>query len=183
MTSTTSTSRVRVYLATSLDGFIAGPDDDLSWLGAGDGPPPPDGEALGFDALLAQLGAMIMGRRTWDVVSKMDWWGYGDMPILVPTHRPLQTDRPTVKAVQGDIGALIDQARAVAGGKDIYLDGGQLVRQGVQAGLVDELCLTVVPILLGGGVSLWDGLAKRSDWRFVSHHDYGRMVQLTLVRA
>ncbi len=180
-------ARVRVYLGCSLDGVIAGPDDDLSFLstpGLHPGPDDPPTGALDFPTLLGQVGAMLMGRHTHDVVAGFGAWPYGALPVLVATTRPLPpADRasPTVRPVQGTIGALLAEARAVAGDRDVYLDGGALVRQALDAGLVDELCLTVLPILMGAGTRLFDGLARRSDWRFVQSVPMGGMVQHTLV--
>lgn len=176
--------RVRVYLGCSLDGFIAGPNDDLSFLheygveAADDAPP----SGLDFDGFMANIGALLMGRKTFEVASGFSGpWPYGDCPVLVATHRELSTDVPTVRAVEGSIVELITQAREAAGGKDVYLDGGDLVRQGLEAGLVDELCLTFLPVILGGrGVRLFDGLLRTTPLELVSHHDFGQgMVQIT----
>lgn len=168
-------TRVRVYMACSLDGFIAGPQDDLSFLEpptpAPDLAPPPSG-ALEFDAFMAQVGAMLMGRRTYDVVTGMGVWPYGDTPVLVATHRELSPPAKPVRAVTGDIHSLISQAKKAAGDRDVYLDGGALIRQALDGGLVDELCLTWVPILLGKGIRLFDGLQGQTRLEFVEHHSY-----------
>ncbi|MBW1881033.1 MAG: dihydrofolate reductase family protein [Deltaproteobacteria bacterium] len=178
-----ASSRVRVYLACSLDGFIAGPGDDLSFLhepGPEASEPPAPSEALGFDAFMSQVGAMLMGRRTHDVIAGMGVWGYGDTPVLVATHREIEPAGDSVRAVTGDIESLITKAKEAAGDKDVYLDGGDLIRQGLDAGLVDELCITFVPILLGGeGIRLFDGLSDRTKLEFVEHHRLGHMLQVT----
>ena len=178
-----SSSRVRVYMGCSLDGFIAGPDDDLGFLGE---PAPETAEAtepsggLGFDAFMEQVGAMLMGRRTHDVVAGMGVWVYGDTPVLVATHRELAPAADTVRAVSGSIGSLIGQAKEVAGARDVYLDGGDLVRQGLDAGLVDELCITYVPVLLGGeGTRLFDDLTRQTKMEFVEHQRMGHLLQVT----
>lgn len=174
--------RVRVYIATSLDGFLAGPNDELDWL-----PPPspaavlPPG-ALAFDDFFREIGAMVMGRRTYDVVSQMggDWF-YGDTPVLVPTHRPLTPVRPSVQAVSGPISDLLDQALALAQGRDVYLDGGETIRAALEADRVDALVVTVLPILLGQGKSLFAGLSVRVPLQIAAHVDYGGgMIQLHL---
>ncbi len=166
---------VRVYIATSADGFIAGPDDELDWLAN----PTPDAQVpagvLGFEVFLAEVGAMVMGRRTYDVVRGMGGdWPYGGTPVHVRTTRMLDDAAPaTVRAVTGPIDACLDAALEVAAGRDVYVDGGATVRDALDAGRVDELIVTVVPILLGRGVPLFAGLRRRHPLRVVSHLDYG----------
>jgi len=166
--------RVRAYIATSFDGFIAGPEDELDWLG---GDPPAESalpeDVLGFDSFMAQVGAMIMGRRTYDVVARMDRWFYGELPVLVATHRPLVPKVPTVRAVTGTIDVLLDEALVIAAGKDVYIDGGATVRAALDAGRVDEMVITVIPVLLGRGLPLFAGLMARRKLEIVSHRDYG----------
>lgn len=181
------TPRVRVYIATSLDGFIAGPDDDLAWLDTPDPEgdlPPSDPGALEYDAFIADVGALLMGRRTYDVVRGFDVpWPYGDRPVLVPTHRPLDDGAPaTVRRVEGSIEELVALAKEAAAGRDVYLDGGVLIRQAAEAGLIDELTVTVAPIALGSGYPLFAGMGSPYPLRIISHHTYaGGMVQLRLV--
>lgn len=172
---------IRVFCATSLDGFLAGPDDDLSWL-----PPAAEGDDDdGFGAFLAGVGCLLMGRRTYDVVNGFDGpWPYGERPVLVATHRLLDAARSQVRAVSGDIHALVAEGRAVAGGRDVYLDGGEVIRQALDAGLVDTVTLTIVPVVLGSGAPLFAGAVTRR--RFARgavralHHG---MVQVELSRV
>ncbi len=174
-------AKVRVYIAASLDGFIAGPDDDLSWLPT-DAAPSEDG-ALGFEAFMADVGAMLMGRRTYEVVRSLsDAWAYGDTPVLVATHRELESDIPTVRAVSGTMDALLDTALEAAGGRDVYVDGGGMVQAALEAGRVDELIITMVPVLLGGGVPLFGALSERREFVFKQHASLGSMVQLYATR-
>jgi dihydrofolate reductase len=177
-----SGSRVRVYLGCSLDGCIAGPEHDLSFLN--EFAPDPDAApgGLGFDEFMAQIGALLMGRRTYQVLLDWNAWHYGERPVLVATHHalPAAPRGGRARAVQGPIEELVAQAKAAAGDKDVYLDGGDLVRQGLDAGLVDELCLTFLPVVLGRGIRLWDGLMSRNDLRFEAPAIHGgRMVQVT----
>ncbi|HET6583930.1 MAG TPA: dihydrofolate reductase family protein, partial [Nannocystaceae bacterium] len=137
---------------------------------------------LGFADFIAQIGALLMGRRTYQVLLDYDAWHYGDRPVLVATHHalPPAPQGGTARGVQGPIDRLIAEAKAAAGDKDVYLDGGDIVRQGLDAGLVDELCLTFLPVILGRGIRLWEGLQHRNDVRFAppAMHGHG-MVQLT----
>lgn len=152
-------NRVRAFLAMSLDGFIAGPNDELDWLpGHGDG----ESEDT-FGPFFAEIGAMLMGRRTFDVVSGFEGeWPYGDTPVLVASSRPIASERPSVRRVQGSVHEMVAEARVVAGARDVYLDGGALFRSAVEAELVDELTLTLIPVVLGGGISLFEGVGRRA---------------------
>jgi dihydrofolate reductase len=177
-----SSNRVRVYIASSLDGCIAGPDDDLSWLMPTGPAPDEPTDAVTYELFMADVGALLMGRRTYDVVAAMDHpWPYGDTPVLVATSRALEGAPDTVRAVAGSIQDVIAAAREAAGDKDVYLDGGNLVRQGLDAGLVDELIVTMIPIALGAGVPLFTGTKNRHHFEFVAHHRYYEFLQVTLV--
>lgn len=164
---------VRAFCATSLDGFIAGPGDDLSWLpqpdqDAGDAPP----EDHGFDAFMAHTASMVMGRTTYDVVEGFDGWPYGETPVLVATTRPLEPKVPTVHAVSGTPAELLAAAQAHAPG-NVYVDGGQLIRAFWDAGLLDELTVTVIPYVLGAGTPLLAGAARRAPLDLVSERVLG----------
>lgn len=170
-----------MYIACSLDGFIAGPNDDLSWLPGADGTPmPPADEAIGYEEFMADIGALLMGRGTYDVASGFEGNWQGDAPpILVATTRPLEPVGPTIRAVSGDITVLVKEALEAAGGKDVYLDGGNLIRQALDAGLIDDMIITLVPVVLGEGHALFAGVSARHRLEFVSHVSYGGgMVQL-----
>ncbi len=166
------TGRVRVFIACSLDGFIAGDDDDLSWL-------PDSPEDHGYDAFMAEVGALLIGRGTFDVASGFDPWPYGDRPVLVATTRPMVVPGPTVREVAGAIATLVDQARTAAGGRDVYLDGGNLIRQALDADLIDELIVTFIPVILGAGDPLFAGVAHRRHLQLVSHRVVSGLMQGT----
>jgi dihydrofolate reductase len=81
-------SRVRVYIAVSLDGFIAGPECDISWLPQGDPSAVEGSGGVGFCEFIAEIGAILMGRNTYDFLAGYGGdWHYGDRPLLVATHR------------------------------------------------------------------------------------------------
>jgi dihydrofolate reductase len=183
-----SSARVLVYIACSLDGFIAGPGDDLSWLPGADGsegtelPPGSDPGALGFAEFLSEVGALLMGRRTFDVVQGFGGSSpFAERPLLVATHRPLPVAAPHVRAVQGDITELVAHARSAAGARNVYLDGGNLIRQALDARLIDELVVTLVPVVLGQGHALFAGAEKRHSLELLGQYRYGRnLLQLRL---
>jgi dihydrofolate reductase len=169
--------RVRVFIATSLDGFIAGPGGDLSWL------PEPSGDSVsddhGYAAFMADIGAMLMGRATYDTVLGFGIeWPY-KVPVLVASSRPFAPAHASVRGVAGDIASLIEQARATAGERDVYLDGGSLIRQASDAGLIDDLIITIVPVILGAGAPLFAGVEQRRRFELTNHQAFDNgLVQL-----
>lgn len=168
--------RLRVFIACSLDGFIAGPNDDISWLPPAD----PAGSDAGYGAFMSAVGCILMGRKTYDVAAGFEGpWPYGDTPVHVVTSRSFAPKSRTVTLVRGDVVALAAGARAAAQGKDVYVDGGTLIRTALDAGLIDELIVTVIPIVLGAGHPLFAGTQARHSLTFVSATPlHAGMVQL-----
>lgn len=149
---------IRVFIATSLDGFIAGENDDLSWLPV----PVEGGEDYGFREHMDGTAAILMGRGTYDVANSFEGeWPYGDTPVFVATSRPLEDAPETVRAVSGDAVDLVAAVQAEVGDGGIYADGGNVIRQLIDANLVDELTITVIPVILGKGAPLFAGTAVR----------------------
>lgn len=173
-------SKICVFIATSLDGFIAGPNDELDWLPTTN----PDVEDT-FTPFMARVGAILMGRRTYDVVLGLEGpWAYGDTPMLVVTSRPLDAARASVSATAGDAATLAASAKAAAGERDVYVDGGALIRSLLDADLIDELTVTIVPVVLGAGLPLFAGCTRRHALDLVSSRPIGGgLVQLTYSRA
>lgn len=158
--------KICVFMGCSLDGFIAGPNDELDWL-------PTEGFEDTFTPFMEGVGAMLMGRRTFEVVDGEGSWSYGETPVLVPTRRPLATERPTVRRVEGSIEEVVAEARRAAGDKNVYLDGGALIRSALDADLIDEFTITVVPTILGAGLPLFAGASKRTQLAFEGIRDIG----------
>jgi dihydrofolate reductase len=166
-----------VIIACSLDGFIAGPDGDLSWLS----PHEASGEDYGFRAFMAETAALLMGRETYDVVARFDEWPYGETPVFVATSRPLAPSLSTVRPISGTAAELLAAVRAHTDGP-VYLDGGALIRSFLMEDLVDELTVSVIGVILGEGVPLFAGTARRQSLRLVSAVPYpSGLVQLRYV--
>jgi dihydrofolate reductase len=165
--------KTRVFVGASLDGFIAGPNDELDWLSGGGSAG--QGEARqAFASFFAQIGAVLMGRRTYDVVCGFDGpWPYGDTPMLIATSRPFEPKRASVRAEGGSIAELVERAKQAAGDRDVYVDGGKLIRSALDAGLVDEITVTIVPVVLGSGIPLFAGAARRHRLELVGQKTLG----------
>ena len=161
-------ARIRVFIASSLDGFIAGPGGDLSWL-----PEPEPPQDYGFAQHMADTAAILMGRTSYDVVKDFDPWPYDDTPVYVATTRPLDDPPvPTVHAISGEPLDLVAAVQAVHGDGGIYVDGGALIRSLLDAGLIDELVVTIIPIILGAGTPLFAGSARRHELELVHSEAY-----------
>lgn len=166
---------VQTAVSMSLDGFIAGPEggagvaDLHRWLSDGEVPSRVDPRftmskpsAEFFDAGVATLGAVVAGRRTYEVSEA--WGGRGPMPgipLFVVTHeepRQVPAGDPPYRFVTDGVEDAVVLARAAAAGKDVHLMGASVIRQAIGARLLDELVISLVPIVLGDGVRLLDGL-------------------------
>lgn len=150
------------FLAVSLDGYIAGPGGDLSWLTQ------PrfalEGEDFGFADFLEDTERLLMGRHTYDAVAGFSPWPYGTKPVTVLTRRafaPPPADR-RVGFYAGGLEALLSQWDSEVRGR-VYLDGGQVVASALQAGRLNSLTLTVLPVVLGGGVPLFPPAGRRLE--------------------
>ena len=153
---TTAAGRVVVQAAMSLDGFIAGPDHDMDWVFDYTTP-------VEFPDIVAATGAMLSGRRSYDVgqrdAGKPSGEAYGgawDGPVFVLTHEPpAGAQSGGVRFLSGDIGAAVATARRAAGDKDLVIIGADVARQCLERGLVDELLLLLLPVMLGAGTPLY----------------------------
>ena len=171
-------SRVFASLAMSLDGYVAGPDDGpgqplgrggdalFAWFRDGDTPSrhyPSFSMAAEnahiLDAIADRIGAVVTGRRTHDIANA--WHGRGPLPgapLFVLTHHPPADGPAAYTYVTGGIEQAIGPARTAAAGRDVALMGSQPVKQALAAGLLDELHIPLIPVILGGGVSLFQRL-------------------------
>ena len=160
--------RIRVFIASSLDGFIAGPGDDLSWL-----PAPDQAQDYGYAEHMASTAAILMGRATYDVAAGFEGdWPYADTPVFVVTSRPLEPPVATVHVITGTPLELVEQVQAVVGDGGIYVDGGTLIRSLLDAGLVDEVTVTLVPVVLGAGAPLFAGAVRRHELELLHAEAY-----------
>jgi dihydrofolate reductase len=167
-----------LYMSMSLDGYIAGPRDGLDnpfgddgdrlheWFVNQDGeffrPSGPAGELM--DEWNA-TGAVVVGRRTAEYV---DHWG-GDhhgVPIFVPSHRPPAPSvakYPLVTYVTDGIASTMAQAKAAAGDRDVMVHGAYTAQRALEAGVLDELQIHLIPVLFGGGRRMFEVLPSRLE--------------------
>jgi dihydrofolate reductase len=179
--------KVLASITTSVDGYITGPDDGPGkglgetgerlhhWVFGGpwsydDGP---RGEATGEDAewlaeMTSRIGAVVGGRWTYEAArhwGDKNPWG---MPFFIVTHRPEEQPAGDEFVFVSGVEAAVERARDAAGDKDVSVMGGaDVLRQALDAGLVDELTIIVAPVILGGGKRLFEGYAKSLDLEHV----------------
>jgi dihydrofolate reductase len=150
--------KVLWHTMMSLDGFVAGPNDDMEWMSGVDG-----GEGRTIAEVLGSTGALLVGRRTQDVEDRDQPGFYGGAfrgPFFVLRHDP-PADPPVVKGVEGeflnvDIDEAVRVAKDAAVGADVVVLGANIARQCLEAGLLDEIIVHVAPVLVGGGVRLFE---------------------------
>jgi dihydrofolate reductase len=142
-------TQLSVFIATSIDGYIATLDGSLEWLEQAARPD----EDYGFDEFLASVDALAMGRGTYDHIAHLDPLPFGERPVYVFTHRP-PPPRAHVHFVQlAPREALVQWTEQ--GLDRVYVDGGRVISAFLAEGLIDDLVLTTAPVLLGAGLPLF----------------------------
>jgi len=176
-------THVHAAITMSLDGYVVGPDDGPGkGLGEGGerlhywvfgGPwsydSPPEGEATGEDAAwlgsaMERLGAVVGGRWTYEAAGHWGGENPWGLPFFIVTHRTQDEPEGGGFTFVSGVGEAVQRARDAAGDRDVHvMGGGDVIRQALEAGLVDELTVIIAPITLGGGKRLFDGFSRSLD--------------------
>jgi dihydrofolate reductase len=176
-------TKVVAGITTSVDGYITGPDDGPGkglgeggerlhywvfggpWTYADEG----KGEATGEDAawleeVTSRVGAVVAGRGTYEAArhwGDQNPWG---LPLFIVTHRPEEEPEGGEFAFVSGVQDAVERAREAAGDKDVHMMGGaEIIRQALEAGIVDELSIIIAPVVLGGGKRLFEGFSQSLD--------------------
>lgn len=154
--------RCSVFIATSLDGFIAREDGALDWL-----PQEPNGESYGYEEFMATVDALVIGRKTFQTVLSFDAWPYGEKQVVVLSDdarvESLIPAGARCEQMAGDPTSIAERLGA-RGFRHLYVDGGTTIQRFLASDLIDDLTITRVPLLLGGGIPLFGALD--GDLRF-----------------
>jgi dihydrofolate reductase len=153
-----------VFIATSLDGFIADSKGSIAWLEKANASLPA-GEDCGYRSFLSSIDVIVMGRKSFEQVMTFSEWPYSDLPMVVVsrTLRSLTKTTPaTVTLKNADPAAIVTYLHG-RGYKSAYIDGGKLIQSFLSAGLINEMTITLIPVVLGGGTSLF-GALERPIW-------------------
>lgn len=156
--------KVKLYIATSLDAFIAGPNGEIDWLFT-------EGE-FGYDAFMETIDATLMGNETYKLIAGFSDFPYKNQTNYVFTRNPNPTDAPFVTFISEEIVPFVESLKQQSG-KDIFLvGGGQINAILLEAGLIDELQVFVHPIILGKGIPMFQPTEKPDVWQFVETKAY-----------
>jgi dihydrofolate reductase len=163
-------ARILGYIAASLDGFIAAPDESLGWLFT-------RGDAeLGehhYDLFIKRIRTVVMGRATYDwIANEGSPWAYGDQRVIVVTSRPIENPRGPLEA-RSDVDALIAELRALDDGDVWMLGGGKLQMTFMERGALDEIEIYLVSSIIGGGYPLFPATGFKASPTLLSAKSLG----------
>lgn len=161
--------KIKLYIAASIDGYIARSDGDLDWLTKY--PINPETN-YGYDDFYKSIDTVIMGGQTYRDILNMDFvWPYKDKTTYVVTRNSMGT-KENIHFITKSIIEEISKLRK-ENGKDIWLvGGGQLITMLLASDLVDEMIITTIPVILGNGIALFPEQPKESQWELQSNISY-----------
>lgn len=164
--------KVSVYIATSIDGFIARSDGDVAWLHSIDNTD--ENEDYGYEKFMSSVDVLIMGRNTFEKVLTFGKWPYKNKRIVVISSRTVEIPINLAKFVEASSSEpfklLANLERQ--GVKHVYVDGGKTIQGFLYAGLVDELIITKIPRLIGSGIPLFGPLSGDIILDHLGTHSY-----------
>ena len=162
-----------MFVGISVDGFIARTDGSFDFLDAG------GNEPHGFEEFWASVDALVMGRKTYETALSFGTWPYGRKPVFVLSTQPLASAPrgAVVEHVSGDPRAIVAQLEA-RGIQHAYVDGGLTIQRFLEAGLIDRLTITRVPVLIGTGIPLFGPLSRDLKLEHIATRQFaGGLVQ------
>jgi dihydrofolate reductase len=159
--------KATVFVGTSVDGFIARLSGDFDFLPAG------GGEPHGYDEFMATVDAVVMGRATYEVVLKFDAWPFGKKKVVILSSRDIPAAPPgaLVERMSGDPADIVSSLERRGMGH-LYIDGGITIQRFLNAGLIQRLIITRVPVLIGTGIPLFGWVASDIPLRHVATRAY-----------
>ncbi len=142
-------ARFSVFIACSVDGYIARPDGSIDWLSIVH----PVEEAHGYEAFMSSVDAIVIGKRTYETVLEYETWPYSGKRVIIMSHHAAKPRH----AEEFYSGSVLELAPRLTDARRIYIDGGKVVSQFLAAGLLNDMTISVIPIVLGNGIRLFSG--------------------------
>jgi dihydrofolate reductase len=165
--------KMSIYIGTSIDGYIARKDGNLDWLQYGHS----GDEDYGFKTFFNSIDGLVLGRKTYEVVSAFDEWPYKGKKVIV-LSRTLNKVREEAELFSGQLTDLVSKLH-VSGIKHVWVDGGTTATSFLEAGLVDEITLSIIAMILGSGIPLFSMMNREHACRLISTRSYpSGLVQL-----
>jgi dihydrofolate reductase len=155
-TLSSSSPRCSVFIAMSVDGYIARRDGSIDWLASVER----EGEDYGYKRFIDTVDTVVLGRNTYDAVLRGNEWPFAGKKVVVLTHRPASAKHGE-KFFSGKPETLVEQLGR-DGARHVYIDGGTAIRGFLATGFVDHLTISVVPLVLGAGIPLFaEGISEK----------------------
>lgn len=170
--------KISVFIATSIDGYIAKKDGDINWLTTFSAPTGADEDKdCGFSKFFSSVDVLVMGRNTYETVAKFDQWPYQGKRVIVLSSS-LASVCEQAELFSGGAINLVEKLHA-EGTKHIYADGGMTISNFLNAGLIDEMIISLIPVVLGSGIPLFSNIKSEKWYRLMSSRTYSNgLVQL-----
>lgn len=173
-------AKCSVFIATSLDGFISREDGSIDWLMKANSLAQP-GEDCGYKSFISSVDGLVMGRNSYEKVLTFDEWPYGNLPIVVMSSRNLKIPAELQNLVSVSSESPIDLVQRLSkeGAKHLYIDGGATIQGFLANNLIDEITITLIPVLLGSGKPLFGPLGQDIELRHIETQTFeGGFVQI-----
>ena len=163
--------KATVFIATSFDGFIARQNGDVDWL---EGHAEGDWEDNGYGQFIDTVDAIVMGRKFYEMVLNSGQWPYGTKPVIVLSSRPIDIpdNMPeSIEAMSGSPKEIVTKL-SERGVEHIYVDGGKTIQGFLDAGLIQRLIVTRIPVLIGSGLPLFGPLSQDIKLRHINTEQF-----------
>jgi len=164
--------QLKLYIATSLDGKIARPNDEIDWL------PPLEEYDYGYAEFMAGIDALVMGYKTYEVCIGLGEWPYKDKTSYVFSHNPERILIPEAQLINEDPADFVRNLKQTEGKAIWLLGGGEIISLLHNAGLIDEYILAYIPVILGEGIELFPSVKKQENLKLTRHQVYENGVSL-----
>lgn len=173
-------AKCSVFIATSLDGFISRPDGSIDWLMKANTLALP-GEDGGYKAFISTVDFLVMGRNSYEKVLSFDEWPYGDLPVVVMSSQKITIPEhlQTCVSVSSEDPVVLVERLSKLGARHLYIDGGITIQGFLACNLIDEITITVIPVLIGSGRPLFGVLKQDIELHRIETRDLsGGFVQM-----
>lgn len=158
--------KISIFIATSIDGYIARQDGGLDWMDRVDG----FDEDYGLHKFMDSIDALIIGRKTYEIAASVSDWPYKGKRVVVLSNT-LRAVKEEAELFRGDLISLVSQLHA-DGIKHIWIDGGVTISQFLEYQMVDSMTLSVIPVILGSGIPLFNAISHDIPCRLIASQQY-----------